>query len=119
MTKRSYRDLDVWRCAIELGLETYRISHRLPDTERFGLRSQIQRAAVSVPSNIAEGYGRRGRGEYLQLLGVSRGSLYELDTQTEFIEGLGYCTAGQLLQMRDLTGRVGRMLTRLVSSLER
>ena len=78
---KSYRDLLVWQKAIEPAILIYRLSDAFPRTETYGLTSQIRRASVSVPSNIAEGYGRGSRKEYLQFLFVAQGSLKELETQ--------------------------------------
>jgi len=78
---RSYRDLHVWQRAVELVEEIYRVSARFPDDERYGLTSQIRKAAVSVPSNIAEGYGRRRTGHYVHHLDIANGSLKEVETQ--------------------------------------
>ncbi|MCO6436974.1 MAG: four helix bundle protein [Phycisphaerae bacterium] len=78
---RSYRDLVAWQKAIHLCKLVYRISSEFPDRERFGLTAQIRRAAVSIPSNIAEGYGRRRTQDYLRFLDVARGSLCEVETQ--------------------------------------
>jgi len=78
---KSYRDLLVWQKAVELAILIYRLSDAFPRTETYGLRSQIRRASVSVPSNIAEGYGQGSRKEYLQFLFVAQGSLKELETQ--------------------------------------
>ena len=79
---RSYRDLLVRQKAIDLAVLIYRLSEGFPRAEVYGLTSQIRRASVSVPSNIAEGYGRGSRKEYLQFLYVAQGSLKELETQT-------------------------------------
>ena len=76
----SYRDLDVWKVSILLIAEAYRVTAKLPPDERFGLTAQIRRSAVSIACNIAEGYGRATRGEYLNQLSVARGSLNELET---------------------------------------
>lgn len=79
----SYRELLVWQKAMELAVKSYLLSHSFPKSEMYGLTSQLRRASVSVPSNIAEGYGRGGRKEYLQFLFfIARGSLKELETQT-------------------------------------
>ena len=118
MSLRSYRELDAWKLAIELGLEIYRIGRQLPDFERFGLRSQSQRAAVSVASNIAEGYGRRTRREYVQFLYTSRGSLRELDTHLYFIDRLGFVRARELATALSFCDRTGAVLDRLIYSLE-
>jgi four helix bundle protein len=115
----SYRQLEVWQRAIELGLAAYSIARSLPPDERFGLSSQIRRAAVSVAANIAEGYGVRGRGAYLQRLGTSRGSLHELETHFHFCVALGYCSSDTIRDATNLCERVGKLLTRLIASLER
>jgi four helix bundle protein len=76
----SFRDLSVWQRAIELTVGVYQLTAAFPDSERFGLTSQLRRAAVSIASNIAEGYGRATKGEYLQFLGHARGSVSEVET---------------------------------------
>src|SRR3989338_2698991 len=86
----SYKDLVVWQKGIELVSLIYKISKRFPSEERFGLVSQMQRAAVSVPSNIAEGRGRRSRKDFIQFLYFALGSLAELDTQLIIAEKQGY-----------------------------
>ncbi len=80
-TLKSYRDLEVWSKSIDLVAQIYRASKAFPPDERFGLTSQVRRAAVSVPSNIAEGAARTTTGEYLQGLSVASGSLAEVETQ--------------------------------------
>ncbi len=80
-TVRSYRDLIAWQKALELVTEIYRISKKFPNEELFGLMSQLRRAAISIPSNIAEGQGRLGRKEFQHFLGNARGSLWEVETQ--------------------------------------
>lgn len=86
----TYRDLIAWQQAMSLVLSAYRATESMPDSERFGLRSQIRRSAVSVPSSIAEGYGRESTQDYVRFLCVARGSLYELRTQFEISVSLGY-----------------------------
>jgi four helix bundle protein len=80
---KSYRDLIVWQKSMSLVTEVYKLTRQLPDEERFGLISQIKRSSVSIPSNIAEGYGRNYRNDYIRFLQISRGSLYECQTQLE------------------------------------
>ena len=87
---RNYKDLKVWQKAYQLCLEVYKITKPFPSEERYGLTSQIRRAAVSIPSNIAEGYGRRTTGEYLQSLYISYGSICELETQILLSRDLDY-----------------------------
>ena len=88
---KSYRDLIVWQRSIELSLAVYRVSSGFPAEERFGITSQLRRSAVSVPSNIAEGYGRNTRKDYKQFLAIARGSTLELQTQMLIALKLGYC----------------------------
>ena len=87
---RSYRDLKVWQRAVDMVEEVYSLSRRLPSEEKFGLTSQLRRAAVSVPANIAEGYARAQRGEYLQHLSIARGSLAEVETLLTLAARLGF-----------------------------
>ena len=85
----SYRDLLVWQKAKALAVRIYRQTENFPKTETYGLRSQLRRAAVSIPSNVAEGQGRLTRGEFRQFLGHARGSLLELETQMAIAFDLG------------------------------
>ena len=114
-TKRFYRDLVVWRHAIELVTEIYRRTASFPDEERFGLTSQLRRAAV--PSNIAEGQGRLSKGEFRQFLGQARGSLLEIETQITIGRNLGYMREREAEDLFKRTSEVGRMLNGLVQSL--
>jgi len=114
---RTYRDLLVWQKAIELAILVYRLSEAFPRTEIYGLRSQIRRASVSVPSNIAEGYGRGSRKEYLQFLFVAQGSLKELETQTILSQRLNYATparANRILSESEVVGKMPGSLIRLL-----
>jgi four helix bundle protein len=113
-----YRDLRVWQVAMDLVVESYRLADLLPARERFGLIAQIRRAAISVPANIAEGYGRLRRGEYLNHLSIARGSLMELQTLLAIAERLGYVALTEMGKSAELCDFVSRMLTRLRRSLE-
>lgn len=86
----SFRDLEVWRSAMDLVVTVYRETDRLPSAERFGLTSQIRRAAMSIPSNITEGHARRSEAAYLNHVGIAIGSQAELDTQIEAALRLGF-----------------------------
>lgn len=118
MPIRSYRDLVVWQEAMQLMAEGYRLANRLPAVERFGLAAQIRRAAVSVPANIAEGHGRRGRAEYLHHLSIAAGSLRELQTHLEIASRVGLLKEAELKAAVGLSHRVGFLLTRLQRRLE-
>ncbi|MFT7030465.1 MAG: four helix bundle protein [Marinoscillum sp.] len=85
-----YKDLDVWKIAMDLSEDIYKLTALFPRDERFGLISQIRRASVSVPSNIAEGAGRNSKGEFKQFLGIAVGSLFELETQLLLAKRFNY-----------------------------
>ena len=113
----TYRDLDVWKTAMDLVVAAYSLTRQFPDRERYGLTSQMQRAAVSVPANIAEGYGRGHRAEYTHHLYISRGSLLELETHMELAVRLGYLTSEATVSAQELISRVGMMLNKLLQAL--
>lgn len=117
-TVRTYRDLVVWQRAIDLVDTAYRVSRAFPSEERFGLTSQLRRAAVSIPANIAEGHGREHLGEYLHHLSIANGSLMELETHIVIAGRMGYVTAEGMQRTLDLTGDVGRMLSGLTRALK-
>ena len=114
---RGYKDLLVWRKGIDLVKEIYRMTKPFPAEERFGLISQMRRAAVSVPSNIAEGQARRTTGEFIQFLSQAEGSLAELDTQLILAEELGYAEATQVASAAELVSELRRMLNALRRTL--
>jgi four helix bundle protein len=113
----SYRDLKVWQRAIQMTLAIYRLTTGFPKQEMFGLTSQIRRAGVSVPSNIAEGYGRGSKGEYKQFLAMARGSNLEVQTQLFIATELGYGNSTQQKTADDLSNEVGKMLNSLLAKL--
>ena len=115
---KSYKDLNVWQKAYSLCLTIYKLTGSFPGEEKYGLTSQIRRAAVSVPSNIAEGYGRKSIKEYIQLLYVAYGSICELETQILLSGDLKYIETGDLERLQQETGEVERMLKALIKSLE-
>ena len=114
----SFRDLKVWQRAVELTLEVYKLTAAFPDSERFGLSNQLRRAAVSVASNIAEGYGRSTKGEYVLFLGHARGSASEVETQLVIAGALGYGSRQVLRTSEELCSEVGRMLHAMMKSLQ-
>ncbi len=114
---RSYRDLLVWQKAMEFVVETYRFTESFPREEVYGLRSQVRRASVSVPSNIAEGYGRASRKEYLQFLYVAQGSLKETETQIILAEMLGYVSKDATELLLEKAALVGKLLGGLIRAL--
>ena len=114
----SYRQLKVWEKAIDLVVERYRCSAVFPKSETCGLASQIRRAATSIPANVAEGYGRGGRKEYVQFLPIAQGSLKELETYLIIAEKLNYGTSSQTEQLLSHSSEIGRMLTSLIRKLK-
>jgi len=117
-TVRSYRDLIAWQKAVELVTEIYRVSKKFPSEELFGLTSQLRRAAISVPSNIAEGQGRLGRKEFQHFLGNARGSLWEVETQIIIARNLNYLSEAEMNDILERSSEVGRILNGLLSSLK-
>jgi four helix bundle protein len=115
---QSFRDLHVWQRAIQLSVSIYRVTQGFPREELYGLTSQIRRAAVSIPSNIAEGNGRMGTGEYRQFLGIARGSNFELQTQIEIARALGYGNPKLLDEAEGLSFEVGKMISGLLNALK-
>ena len=113
----SYRDLQVWQKATDLVVECYRLTKLLPKSETYGLASQIQRAAVSVPANIAEGHGREHLGDYLHHLSVATGSLMELETHLIIANKLAYIKDRELEPVLLRTAEVSRMLAGLTKAL--
>jgi four helix bundle protein len=115
----SFKDLVVWQRAIQLTVAVYKLTSSFPDSERFGLTNQMQRASVSVASNIAEGYGKSTRGEYLLFLGHARGSKCEVETQLEITKQLGFGSEEVRRSVEGLCDEVGRMLVTMMKKLRR
>ncbi len=116
---KNYKDLKVWQKSYGLCLDIYRITRKFPKEERYGLISQIRRSSVSVPSNIAEGYGRKTTADYIRSLYIGYGSNCELETQVLLSGDLGYVEAGELAELIDKIAEVERMLKALVKLLEK
>jgi four helix bundle protein len=114
----SFRDLVVWQRAVELSLAIYKLTSAFPSTEQFGLTNQLRRAAVSIASNIAEGYGRSSKGEYLQFLGHARGSNCEVQTQLVIARGLGFSSEVNRRGAEGLCDEIGRMLVVMMRKLK-
>ncbi len=113
----SYRELIVWRKSIDLAVKIYRNTRSFPAEERYGITSQIRRAAFSVPANIAEGQARRTTGEFLQSLGIARGSLAELETFLILCKKLELLTADRSDILLSNCAEISRMLNGLIKSL--
>ena len=118
MTVRSYKDLVVWQRAIDLLVEVYKVTALYPVEERFGLAAHTRRSAVSISSNIAEGYARYSRAEYVRYVEIAYGSAAELESQLIAADRLGFIPAGQL-HVFELLAEVERMLASLRRTLRR
>ena len=114
---RDYKDLQVWQKSMELARQIYGATQTFPQEERFGLVAQMRRAAVSVPSNIAEGQARNTTGEFIQFISHAEGSLAELDTQLRLACDLGYCKGAAVQEVFALIVEVQKMLKGLRKSL--
>ena len=115
MKTRSFRDLIVWQKSYRLVLEIYKMTEGFPKTETYGLSQQIRKAAVSIPSNIAEGYGRKHKAEYNQFLSIAYGSLLEVETQHSLAVDLKYVNKCELIET--LLKEVGAMLYRMLNPI--
>ena len=119
MKTKSYKDLIVWKKAIELVLAIYKLTKRFPKTEQYGLISQLRRAAVSIPSNIAEGYARQHLPEYIQFLSVAYGSCAELETQLIIAQRLKYGITSDYEKVLSLLEEVSKILNAMRRTLRK
>ncbi len=117
MKTTSFRDLIVWQKSYKLTLETYKVTSRFPKDELYGLTSQIRRAAVSIPSNIAEGYARQHRNEYRQFLSIAYSSLAEFETQLLLAKDLKYLELPEYSELEQLRKEVGSMLYKMINPI--
>ena len=117
MKLESYRDLVAWQKALDLCEAIYQTSSHFPQHELYGLTNQIRRAAVSVPSNIAEGAGRITKGEYVQAIGYARGSLFEVETQVHIAERWQFINSAESAKLFERTKEIGRLTGGLIRAL--
>ena len=110
----SYRDLDVWQLAMDIVIEIYRVTRAFPPEEKFGLIAQLRRAAVAIPSNIAEGHSRLGPGEFRRFVSIGRGSAAEVETQLAVAVALAFIRADEITS---LSSQLDRLSTHLVPEL--
>lgn len=118
MKKSCYKDLKVWQKSVQLTMDIYKLTQKFPQSEQFGLTNQMRRAAVSIPSNIAEGHGRNSDSDFVRFLFIAKGSLNELETQIILACELGftsYMECGSLMLMID---ELGKMLRSLIERLK-
>jgi four helix bundle protein len=114
---QSYRDLIVWQKAYQLCLQVYKATKEFPKSEEYGLISQLRRCSVSIPSNIAEGYNRKGRKEYIQFLYTAYGSLGELQTQLMLAKDISYLGKEDFSVLYELADEIGKMLWKMIDTL--
>ena len=119
MTVKNYQDLIGWQKAMDLVEVVYHLTKRFPSEELYGLTSQVRRAAVSVPSNIAEGQGRNSTNEFARFLSIAHGSLREVETQILIAVRLKYLQESDANQAIQLCGETGRILNGLMNSLKK
>jgi four helix bundle protein len=117
MTGRTYQDLELWQRSMDLVVECYQATNCFPDREAYGLTSQLQRAAVCVPANIAEGHSRQHQTEFIQHLSIAYGSLAEVKTHVQIAQRLNYLPASDTRRLLDRTGEVGRFMNGLLRYL--
>jgi four helix bundle protein len=117
--KKPHKRLDVWNKSIDLTVEIYKLSETFPRAEVYGLTGQMRRAAVSIPSNIAEGAARQTKKEFINYLHMAQGSLSELDTQLVISSRLEYISIDTYKEIENKTETISKMLTGLIKSLKR
>ncbi|MDI9859807.1 four helix bundle protein [Flectobacillus roseus] len=115
---KSFRDLLIWQKSMNLVTDIYLVTRNFPQAEMFGLTSQLRRASISIPSNIAEGYGRNTSKDYLRYLQIALGSLYEMQTQLEIASNLHFLEIFDFNKMISLCLEIERMLTSLIAKIK-
>jgi len=118
MKIQSYQQLDVWKKSMELVIRIYNITEKFPKKEIFALTSQMNRSVISIPANIAEGWGRNSTKEYIQFLRIARGSVCELETCLMIAQRINYISIALLKEMLQETEIIGKMLLGLIHSLQ-
>ena len=116
---KNFRELKVWQKSYDLCLEVFRITKKFPREERYVLSSQMRKSALSIPSNIAEGYGRKTRADYIRILYIAYGSACELDTQISLSGDLNYLQMTEIENIKEEISEVGIMLRALIRALEK
>lgn len=117
-TIKSYRDLIIWQKSVVLVTNIYAVTKGFPSSEIYGLTNQLRRCAVSIPSNIAEGYGRNSTGDYKRFLQIAVGSLYELQTQIEIAFNLAYILNEQHDELISLSTEIDKMIYSIIQKLK-
>jgi len=114
---RNFRNLDVWKRSVEFTKEVYLLTSQFPNNEKFGLSSQLQRASVSIASNIAEGSSRRSEADFARFLEISMGSAFEVETQLVIAEQLNYLSEKRLQELLDTLAVIQKQINNLISRL--
>ena len=114
---KTYRDLLVWQKAIAFVTQIYKSAKVFPKEELYGLTSQIKRSAISIPSNISEGYGRKSRNDYIRFLQIAMGSLFEIQTQLEISKNLGFLSESRFSELYESSREIERMLSSLINKI--
>jgi len=117
--EKPHKKLEVWKQSMTLVIEIYRTTEKFPSKEVYGLTNQIRRAAVSVPSNIAEGAARQTRRKFINYLHIAQGSMSELDTQLELANRLGYLNDNSRNSLNEMMEQIDKMLTGLIRHLNK
>ena len=115
---RNFREMNIWNQGISLTVEAYRLVKKFPKEEEYGLKSQIRRASVSIPSNIAEGHSRSGTKDFIQFISIAIGSLAEVETQILLSQDLKYAAESEILPLLENVSELQRMLHALRTSLK-
>ena len=113
----THKDLEVWKKSMDLVVDVYKLMKQLPESEKYGLISQIKRSSISIPSNIAEGAGRASTKEFIRFLDIATGSLSELETQLLLVQRLGF--SANTISLEEKINSIGKMLYRLKLSLKK
>ena len=114
----TFRDLLIWQKSMNFVTQIYQETESFPDSEKYGLVSQIRRSAVSIPSNIAEGYGRNSDGDFQRFLNISMGSLFEIQTQLQIAQNLEYLDTTENERLFDLSREIERMMSSFIRSIQ-
>jgi len=114
---KSFKDLKIWKRGIELVDDIYRVTRNFPQIEDYVLKTQMRRCAISVPSNISEGFGRNSRKEYKQFLHIARGSLFELETQLQIAIRQNYITIEEVDALIEKVNPLSKMIMKLIKML--
>lgn len=114
---KTYRDLLIWQKAMELVTQVYSITNSFPDSEKFGLTSQLRRSSISIPANIAEGYGRKSPGDFKRFLNISMGSLFELQTELEIAKNLDFIPNEIFSKLHEDSREIERMMSSFITKV--